>query len=276
MSPGPRQRLLVEGVQSRVCTLPVSLCACVYLCVAVPLWVDHVCAQMKMNMLSMSCLCPALVPLVSNLIVSDDTSPSAFDEPWIQVRPRPRAVAVPMIAKSVAGMARVATASPWVANPPRLPPVFFLSATCLGAVRVRLTVCAVHDTCVPHVPHLHPQNYVSGKGFEVYRTSLSPSFYGMPFLEIAKLVYEETSTVRARVAQKISSHQAVPSMRARTRTRMCVGVCTCGWHPGCAGDIWAGNHRRAVRPLQDPVEPWGVAGAVAGSLHRARLCHCEG
>ena len=39
---------------------------------------------MKMNMLSMSCVCPALVPLVSNLIVSDDSSPSEDDPLWLQ------------------------------------------------------------------------------------------------------------------------------------------------------------------------------------------------
>ena len=39
---------------------------------------------MKMNMLSMSCVCPALVPLISNLIVSDDSSPSEDDPLWLQ------------------------------------------------------------------------------------------------------------------------------------------------------------------------------------------------
>ena len=78
---------------------------------------------MKMNMLAMSCLCPAVVPLISNLIVSDDGAHDDDDPVWLQ-------------------------------------------------------------------------NYIGGKGFEVYRSSLSPFFDGMRFIDVAKVVYEETSTVR--------------------------------------------------------------------------------
>ena len=42
--------------------------------------------QMKMNMLAMSCVCPAVVTLVSNLIVSDDSDPDDRDPVWLQVR----------------------------------------------------------------------------------------------------------------------------------------------------------------------------------------------
>ena len=40
-----------------------------------------------------------------------------------------------------------------------------------------------------------PGRYISGKGYEVYRVSLSPSFEGIPFNEVARLVYEEAGTV---------------------------------------------------------------------------------
>ena len=103
------------------------MCVCVYVCMCVCVWV-WVCAQctrgqMKMNMLAMSCVCPAVVTLVSNLIVSDDSTPSEEDPLWLQ-------------------------------------------------------------------------NYDGGKGFEVYRTNLSPNLYGMCFIDVAKVVYHETSAVR--------------------------------------------------------------------------------
>ena len=37
-----------------------------------------------MNLMAMSCTCPAAIPLISNLIVSDDTSPDPDDPPWTQ------------------------------------------------------------------------------------------------------------------------------------------------------------------------------------------------
>ena len=40
--------------------------------------------QLKMNLMAMSCTCPAAIPLISNLIVSDDTSPDPDDPPWTQ------------------------------------------------------------------------------------------------------------------------------------------------------------------------------------------------
>ncbi len=41
-------------------------------------------SQLKMNLMAMSCTCPAAIPLISNLIVSDDTSPDPEDPPWTQ------------------------------------------------------------------------------------------------------------------------------------------------------------------------------------------------
>ena len=86
-----------------------------------------------MNFLAMSCVCPAIVPLVGNLIISDDSAPAEEDPEWLK-------------------------------------------------------------------------NYITGKGYEVYRTVLSDSFIGMPFLEIAKILYEETAAVRVPWSRQCVRH----------------------------------------------------------------------
>ncbi len=74
-----------------------------------------------------------------------------------------------------------------------------MACMCPGVVTLIANLISSDTSTAADNTSLEPlwrQNYRNGKGFEVYRTNLSPSLRDMPFTEVAKLVYDETAAVR--------------------------------------------------------------------------------